>query len=107
MHEPAARNVIGPDGRPSLHVACGANQGACFELAGKSCPYGYDFVPVFDPHDNNFLVSCHAVPTVAAEAVNPWPPPSPWPVASATTGPISEPPATIGTRNDSQIDLGY
>ena len=47
--EPHARSVTGPDGSAMLHVACGRDQGACFELAGRGCPYGYKVFPIFDP----------------------------------------------------------
>ena len=43
-----------------VHVSCGADQSACFELAGKSCPGGYRLFPIFDARDNNFLVRCEA-----------------------------------------------
>jgi hypothetical protein len=58
--EPRARSITGPDGSAMVHVSCGSDQSACFELAGKSCPTGYRLFPIFDAHDNNFLVRCEA-----------------------------------------------
>ena len=116
--EPQARNVTGPDGSPMLHVACGKDQGACFELAGRGCPYGYKVFPIFDPHDNNFLIRCHAAHEMAAVPAEPpaavvgppaFAPAAPvreaWTGANASI--VSKPPPTTGTKNDSAIDLGY
>lgn len=113
--QPQARNVTGPDGSPMLHVTCGRDQGACFELAGRGCPNGYKVFPIFDPRDNNFLIRCQggdiaALPAppaanFGAAAFTPAPAPrGAWPenVSIAST-----PPPTSGTRNDSEIDLGY
>jgi len=115
LNQPVARNVIGPSGQPAVHVSCGADQGACVELAGRSCPNGYDLSPLFDPHDNNFLVTCRTAPAnfaygaVANQGAHSWPtPPPPWPIASGTPTPnYLEAPSTIGTRNESEVDLGY
>ena len=100
-----------------LHVACGKDQGACFELAGRGCPYGYRVFPIFDPHDNNFLIRCHAAREMAGLPAEPTavvgPPafaPTP-PVREASTfanvSIATTPPPTKGTRNDSELDLGY
>lgn len=112
---PRARHVIAPDGSPALHVSCGSDQGACFELAGIECPNGYRVKPIFDTASNNFLVRCEnrasvaqngAASTVVIRALAPappaaspqpaapgsaaaWPPPEqPWPPADpwAATG---------------------
>lgn len=57
--EPAgAARIVGPDGTQMLHVHCGDEQVACFQLAGELCPRGYFLSPIFDPHDGNFLVRC-------------------------------------------------
>src|SRR5450432_720706 len=57
--EPAgAVHIVGPDGTQMLHVHCGDDQVACFQLAGELCPRGYFLSPIFDPHDGNFLVRC-------------------------------------------------
>lgn len=119
--QPIAHNVIGPNGLPAVHVACGSDQGACFELAGRSCPGGYDLAPVFDPHDNNFLVSCRmgpapalasASPVTQSPSVSTWPGPSPWPSTNATVAVGNPPPwPTAETRSASgsgnEVDLGY
>jgi hypothetical protein len=116
--EPHARSVIGPDGSPMLHVACGRDQGACFELAGRGCPYGYKVFPIFDRQENNFLIRCHAAPDMASLPQDDTPnvgssvfarPSSPmgvWSGADASIA-VKPPPPTSGTRNDSEIDLGY
>lgn len=116
--EPRARTVTGPDGSPMMHVACGKDQGACFELAGRGCPHGYKVFPIFDPRDNNFLIRCHAVRDMAAVPAESAPSPGapvlgqgtpgrePW--SSTNAGIASKPPPlTTGTTNDSEIDLGY
>jgi hypothetical protein len=114
-NQPRAHSVTGPDGSPMLHVACGADQGACFELAGRGCPGGYKVFPVFDPRDNNFLIRCQGgapeMATLPSPAPSPFganafapPTPNPWPENVSVA---AKPPPTTGTRNDSEIDLGY
>jgi hypothetical protein len=116
-NQPRAHTVTGPDGSPMLHVACGADQGACFELAGRGCPGGYKVFPVFDPRDNNFLIRCQGgapeIATLPAPAPSPFgvntfaspqAPPNAWPENVSVA---AKPPPTTGTRNDSEIDLGY
>ncbi|HWA78302.1 MAG TPA: hypothetical protein VG937_38465 [Polyangiaceae bacterium] len=116
-NQPRAHNVTGPDGSPMLHVACGADQGACFELAGRGCPGGYKVFPVFDPRDNNFLIRCQgAAPEMVALPASggspfgtgvytpPQAPVNAWPENVSIA---AKPPPTTGTRNDSEIDLGY
>jgi hypothetical protein len=69
--EPAgAAHIVGPDGTRMLHVHCGDDQVACFQIAGEQCPGGYFLSPIFDPHDGNFLVRCKdpAQPGVVAVA---------------------------------------
>lgn len=128
--EPAgAEHIVGPDGTQMLHVHCGDEQVACFQLAGELCPQGYFLSPIFDPHDGNFLVRCKAPAQAAliASATRPaaadpgqasqvtvvrthapqadWPPPEvarpsePWPAPSAGA-PV--PKTAIGN-----VDLGY
>lgn len=63
---PGATRIVGPDGSPMAHVHCGAEQGACFRLAGELCPAGYDMKPVLRGSDGNFLVRCRAAAAVAA-----------------------------------------
>lgn len=120
---PRARPVVGPDGSAMTHVSCGSDQGACFQLAGQSCPSGYRLFPIFDPHSNNYLVRCTApvgavarqrVPAPPArhaparEASDGWPPVAeawvpadPWPAAV-----MQAPPALSGPSPE-EVDLGY
>ena len=35
------RQVTAPNGGPAAWITCTRQQGYCFELAGKLCPYGY------------------------------------------------------------------
>jgi hypothetical protein len=114
--QPQARNITGPDGTPMVHVSCGSDQSVCFQLAGRSCPGGYNLFPIFDAHDNNFLVRCQGAvaaqaavvgsPLVRATQASSPPLPSagaPFPTASAQR----EPPVTRATINDSATDFGY
>lgn len=126
---PGAERIVGPDGSRMLHVHCGAEQVACFQLAGERCPYGYDLSPILDPHDGNFLVRCHnpiegggfansGAPGAAAApiaSVRPrppsdgWPPPEvakpsePWPAPSVATPPAPPTPRTAS----GEVDVGY
>lgn len=88
---PRARPVLGPDGSAVWHVSCGGDQGACFELAGQSCPHGYQLTPIFDPSSNNFLVRCRDRVTLLARAAHPTPGP-------AVITPLPAPPPTLGTE---------
>jgi hypothetical protein len=97
---PGAEPIVGPDGSQMLHVHCGADQGECFRLAGQSCPFGYDYAPVYDPKDGNFFVRCRsgvaaqppgAAPPVAA-AVAPAPAPT-----YAAPAPRPAPPAATNS----------
>jgi hypothetical protein len=90
---PRARTIVGPDGSDMLHVSCGADQGACFELAGQHCPDGYRLSAIFAPASNNFLVRCqssrHLAEVVPAESVAPSPS-----VVPRTAEPVSPPSAS-------------
>jgi hypothetical protein len=123
--QPGASRIVGPDGTRMLHVHCGGEQVACFQIAGAHCPQGYDLSPVFDPRDGNFLVRCReaqAAPVIAkaptpaptpspppaATVADRWPPPTevakpaePWPTHAA-----SDPPPAPRNANGT-IDLGY
>ena len=126
---PRARAITGPDGSEMFHVSCGADQGACFELAGRSCPRGYELAPVFGERDDNFLVRCRAAsvataestpaPVAAPSAARPapytpeWPPPEqswatpdPWSAASGAPASSNDLPPTHYLPNG-QIDVGY
>jgi hypothetical protein len=127
--EPAgADHIVGPDGTQMLHVHCGDEQVACFQLAGELCPRGYYLSPVFDPHDGNFLVRCkdpaqasvvasvapqpaptQPVQAAVARAHQPedgWPPAEvarpaePWPAPSASS-------AVPRTASGGVVDIGY
>ncbi len=73
--EPGATRIVGPDGTQMLHVHCGGEQVACFQIAGELCPHGYFLSPIFDPQDGNFLVRCKA--PSAAVTIASAPPPAP------------------------------
>jgi len=127
---PRARSIVGPDGSAMLHVSCSGDQGACFELAGQSCPAGYELSPVFSDRDDHFLVRCRlaavaasaaqpapaaalANPYPAASSPPPWPPPEqswatpdPWSTASGATPARQGLPPTHYLPNG-QIDVGY
>jgi hypothetical protein len=62
---PGSARIVGPDGSPMAHVHCGADQGACFRIAGQLCPAGYEMKPVLSGNDGNFLVACRAARPVA------------------------------------------
>jgi len=66
---PGATRIVGPDGSPMAHVHCGADQGACFRLAGELCPTGYEMRPVLRQSDGNFLIRCRAAAALAAAPV--------------------------------------
>ncbi len=121
-HEPRARNITGPDGSPMVHVSCGGDQSECFELAGRSCPTGYTLFPIFDAHDNNFLVRCEVgaqarsnellaapLPAPQPRALTPQPPPSlTAPPANATATAWTSPAEpTAHTGNTLGTDWGY
>jgi hypothetical protein len=125
--QPAARPIVGPDGLPTLHVSCGTDEGACYELAGRSCPTGYDIHPTRGS-PGNFLVRCGAQPqppsanvastqTLAPspyaiqETVQPWPQgstlaPSPYAAPPVSAFPPLAPGAAPPPKDDRQ-DLGF
>jgi hypothetical protein len=73
---PGSQRIVGPDGSPMAHVHCGADQGACFRVAGELCPSGYDIKPVLRGSDGNFLVRCRNAGTPALATPCTTPPPS-------------------------------
>src|SRR6266540_2210781 len=83
---PRSRSVVAPDGQKALFVECGSDQGACFALAGQSCPYGYDIRPAVAGESGSYLVRCRYAPMPVALAPAPVPttppPPVPPPVAT-------------------------
>jgi hypothetical protein len=108
---PSVRPIVGPDGSAMLHVHCGGDQAKCFELAGQSCPHGYDLSPIFDVSQGNYLVRCRQA--VAARVVTPsaeaWRPnddvvplrPSPKPAVTSR----GLPPTPRTASGD--VDIGY
>ncbi|MGC4089711.1 MAG: hypothetical protein QM756_17845 [Polyangiaceae bacterium] len=118
-HQPQARNVTGPDGSPMVHVSCSSDQSACFELAGRNCPTGYELFPIFDARDNNFLVRCRQgapqlpIASFATPAVKQAPAPVlaaplPRPPASATAvEPSSANVTAFSTAGGANVDWGY
>lgn len=87
---PGAQRIVGPDGSPMLHVHCGSQQAECFRLAGESCPTGYDYAPIADARDGNFLVRCRApVAVLQPQHVQP---PAPAPAPAITYTPVAAPP---------------
>lgn len=125
VETPGAERIVGPDGTQMLHVHCGDEQVACFQMAGERCPYGYDLSPIFDPHDGNFLVRCRTQSSTpsfvaGAPAASPagraplqtrvsdgWPPAEvatptePWPAPSNNSLPPAPRTAT------GSVDIGY
>jgi hypothetical protein len=111
-----------------LHVHCGDEQVACFQMAGERCPHGYDLSPIFDPHDGNFLVRCKdgseasplasTVSQPAAQPVQPAPAPiaargraadDTWPPFEVAKPSEPWPAPSAGTPEPKigDVDLGY
>lgn len=104
--EPAVQPLVGPDGAHVYHVSCARSEAHCFQLAGESCPFGYDYAST---PQRNLLVRCKAAmapnpylafsdpprplqernPYVEKLLPNPYSPPGPVPVAPV--GPTTEP----------------
>ncbi|HEY4157854.1 MAG TPA: hypothetical protein VGM29_07140 [Polyangiaceae bacterium] len=114
--QPSVRPIIGPDGSAMLHVHCGRDQFACFELAGQSCPHGYDMSPIFDVSEGNFLVRCRAqaaarVATTSNAESNTWHPNGdavPWrpPPGASKPVKVGDLPPTRRTAAG-EVDVGY
>lgn len=120
---PGSQSIVGPDGSRMAHVHCGADQGACFRIAGELCPAGYELQPVLTGSDGNFLVRCRAArvavsavcPAPAAasrEGRDPWPPSTePWPAAYPWSAPetsaAAQAPLSAPSPVPAEIDLGY
>ncbi len=118
-----------------LFVSCGGDEGGCYELAGRTCPAGYDLYPTMSRSVDHVLLRCRppgqywaarasshwaAVPapvnpwtapaTGAVEA--PWPnstsataPEDPWPPPSSSAAPA--PSTSARSRRPGEMDLGY
>jgi len=127
-----AERIVGPDGTRMLHVHCGDEQVACFQLAGELCPRGYFLSPIFDPHDGNFLVRCKdptqvdlvasAAPSISAQPLHTAQPASPsgvhpaapeqsWPPTEVAKPSEPWPAPSAGTPLPhtaiSDVDIGY
>jgi hypothetical protein len=107
---PGAERIVGPDGSQMSHVHCGAEQSACFRLAGELCPAGYDIQPVLRQSDGNFLVRCRAA-RVARQCPTPVAarPSSPAPFTPPASAPpsASVEPSSVSPSAANEIDLGY
>lgn len=96
---PVATRIVGPDGSPMAHVHCGANQGACFRMAGELCPSGYELQPVLSGSAGNFLVRCRAPAAPLLASPYPTPPPLATPLVSPPAGQARAPGATAQSSN--------
>src|SRR5262245_32374587 len=109
--QPSVRPIVGPSGDATLFISC-SDTGQCYQLAGQSCPNGYDIQRAHGAAVESYLVHCKA-PTQAqpvyysarpayspppqqqqqawapSPAAQPWaqsaPPPPPAPDAAHTT----------------------
>jgi hypothetical protein len=63
-----------------FHVSCGGDEARCFELAGRTCPMGYEFAPTAN---RNYLVRCHEPGAVAIASRDGALAPSPYAMMSA------------------------
>ncbi len=89
------RAIVGPDGSQMLHVSCGDDEGLCYQIAGQSCPSGYDVGRTHTQERGQFFVRCRPPNPYGAAwsqrgpnagpASPPTPPPSTPPPASAPT----------------------
>lgn len=113
-NSPGSQPIVGPDGSSMAHVHCGADQGACFRIAGELCPSGYEIKPVLLRQDGNFLVRCRSArPTLSVAAHAPMPAPDgaapalmyPWPPPEV--GAAVQRSYTPSASPASEIDLGY
>ncbi|HEY6722811.1 MAG TPA: hypothetical protein VI197_02235 [Polyangiaceae bacterium] len=59
--QPTVRPIVGPSGDPTLFISC-SDTGQCYELAGRSCPNGYDIQRARGAAVESYLVHCRAQP---------------------------------------------
>lgn len=59
--QPTVRPIVGPSGDPTLFISC-SDTGQCYELAGRSCPNGYDIQRARGATVESYLVHCRAQP---------------------------------------------
>lgn len=95
---PAAVPIVGPDGTSMMHVSCGLDEARCYEIAGRSCPAGYDIARTAGNATGNFLVRCRApVPAYAPPAYATYAPPQRYVPPVYAPSPVAAPaPATTG-----------
>lgn len=60
--QPTVRPIVGPSGDPTLFISC-SDTGQCYELAGRSCPNGYDIQRARGATVESYLVHCRAQPS--------------------------------------------
>jgi hypothetical protein len=99
--QPSVRPIVGPDGTATLFVSC-SDSGECYELAGKSCPQGYNIQRARGATPESYLVRCRtsAVATAA-------PPPFAYGPQPAQYGtPTQSTPASAGAwpPRDASVD---
>jgi len=133
--QPTVRPIVGPSGDPTLFISC-SDTGQCYELAGRSCPNGYDIQRARGATVESYLVHCRAQPATEqpvyyssqptysqpaaqpawapqAATAQPWaqsaPPPPPAPDATQSTAATGAPNAMSMPRpiGSSEFDLGY
>jgi len=106
--------IIGPDGTRMFHAQCRGDEGRCFEMAGQSCPQGYDLARTLGERDN-FLVRCRQGGTagwVPSVDLAPTPYGSPGTAARTYTTPVpvtTAPPGypPLGPGRPPPNDVGY
>lgn len=59
--QPTVRPIVGPSGDPTLFISC-SDTGQCYELAGRSCPNGYDIQRARGATVESYLVHCRTQP---------------------------------------------
>lgn len=127
--QPTVRPIVGPSGSPTLFISC-ADTGQCYELAGSSCPHGYDIQRARGASIESYLVHCKAPPAPTQQAYyaaapapaypqsqqqwapQPWneaPQPPPAPPSEAAQSAAGPPNAMSLPRpiGSSEFDLGY
>ena len=132
--QPTVRPIVGPSGDPTLFISC-SDTGQCYELAGRSCPNGYDIQRARGATVESYLVHCRSQPVAQQpayyssqpaysppgqqrawapqEPAQPWaqtaPPPPPAPDATQSAAASGAPNAMSMPRpiGSSEFDLGY
>ena len=86
-----ARSIVGPDGQTVLFISCGET-GACYELAGRHCPAGYDIRRARGAVPESYLVLCRR----AAGAPSAYYPPAPVAATPTRLAPVLQAPRQQG-----------